>query len=612
MADQNDNGLIRNKTTFEEIDQRFANQSVSAVVKFIDSLKFPVKISQSDNGYTPEKPKSEQTALYQNSNVFLDSGNGRVSKGLRGLELLSRLCKGVPEQNLFLFSNVIYSSNSTAVKNAGREELIDIVITNLGLTDVANNASQIAPTLVANFRNACYQIGYQVRSGTFQKENVESQMLVYGKKLAVAAARSSQFVPGITDFDILKPSPTPSVTPSVTPSPSAVPLSPTPTPTITASVTASVTVTPTATVTPTPTVTPTVTRTITPMVSVTPTISGTPVVTATPTTTVTGTPGITITPTVTPTITPTRTPSATPGISLTPTPTPSATEVSPTPAPTQTVTPTVTTSVSITPTITPSPTPVGLTTFVDSSGDVMYYDGATSADATIPSVLNNDYLLAYVMHRSPISEVPVGWSLVTSVTTATSVTPYHAVSVYERTVVASDSGSTEVWSQSFTGRMAVHIQAFRNPLGCRVIGYESVHNDFVPAGSGNLVSWALPVSGQDDAILVHSTSFVLAAVLPTTTILTASSGVVTTQDAAEDNRLIVCYQPIQSGQSILGTSTSSYSDSDESGNLDIGLIVGSLMPVTSTPTPTPTPTPSPGNVSVTPTPTITPTPTPSG
>lgn len=219
MANKKDSGLIRTLTTFEEIDQRFVNQSVSAVVKYIDSLKFPVSVSQSDNGYTPEKPKIEQTALYQNSNIFLDSGNGRVSKGLRGLELLSRLCKGVPSQNLFLFNNVIYTSNPNAVKNANRDELIAIVIDNLGLTDTVANAVLIAPTLVANFRNACYQIGYQVRSGNFQKENVESQMLVYGKKLAVAAARSSQFVPGVTDFDILKPSPTPSATITPTPTP---------------------------------------------------------------------------------------------------------------------------------------------------------------------------------------------------------------------------------------------------------------------------------------------------------------------------------------------------------------------------------------------------------
>lgn len=388
MANNKDNGLIRKLTTFEEIDQRFVNQSVSAVVRYIDSLKFPVAISQSDNGYIPEKPKSERTALYQNSNVFLDSGDGRVSKGLRGLELLSRLCKGVPAQNLFLFNNVIYSSNPNAVKNANRDELIDIVINNLGLADVTANAVTVAPSLVNNFRDACYQIGYQVRSGNFQKENVESQMLIYAKKLSVAAARSEQYVPGITDVNILS-SPTPTPTATVTPSPSPVSPSPTPTPSVTPSVSVSPTVTPTTTMTPTATVTPTVTRTITPTVSVTPTISGTPAISATPTQTVTGTPPVTITPTATPTATPTRTPTGTAPITLTPT-----ASVTPTNAVSATVTPTITPTVTSQATTTPvptvTPTVTRTATITPSITATVSATPAPTVTPTVTPVLNYD------------------------------------------------------------------------------------------------------------------------------------------------------------------------------------------------------------------------------
>lgn len=339
----------RNRNVFQEIDSRFANQSITSVVNFIDSLKFPVNITEGSNPYVPEKPKIEQTALYQNSNVFLDQGQGRVSTGLRGLELLSRMCKGVPYENLFLFNNVIYSSSPNEVLNADREGLIQIVINNLGLADTVINATPVAPDLVARFRNACYQIGYQVRSGTFQKENVQNQMLVYGKKLTVAASRSEQFVPGITDFDLNIPTPTPSPTPTITPSPSAIPLSPTPTPSISPTLTATPTVTPTATATPTATVTPTVTRTITPTVSVSPTISGTPVVTPTATPAVTDTPAVSVTPTLTATITPTMTPSRTPEVSITPSVTTTPIVVTASPTPTPTVTPTTTPAIDYDP-----------------------------------------------------------------------------------------------------------------------------------------------------------------------------------------------------------------------------------------------------------------------
>jgi hypothetical protein len=188
------NDFIRNLTEFEQIDQRFATGRLTAVIEYIDSIKFPVTISTSDNGYIPEKPESERTALYQNSDVFLDSGDGRVSKGLRGLELLSRLCKGVDPANLFMFNNVIYSSNARQVKAANREELTTIIINNLGMLNILQNAEQVAPGEVEKFKLLCYTIGYDVRSGMFKQENYKSRVLIAAKRLAIASARSGNGV----------------------------------------------------------------------------------------------------------------------------------------------------------------------------------------------------------------------------------------------------------------------------------------------------------------------------------------------------------------------------------------------------------------------------------
>lgn len=186
----NTNGYIRNLTEFEQIDQRFARGQLTAVFEYINSLQFPVNIESSNNGYVPEKPDNERNALYQNSDIYLDSGNGRVSTGLRGLELLSVLCKGVDPSNLFLFNNVIYSSNPRAVKTASRDELIQIIINNLGMTTIVQNAIPTAPNEVERFRLLCYAMGYEVRSGVFKKENYKNRVLIAAKRLAVAAARN--------------------------------------------------------------------------------------------------------------------------------------------------------------------------------------------------------------------------------------------------------------------------------------------------------------------------------------------------------------------------------------------------------------------------------------
>jgi hypothetical protein len=158
-------------------------------------------------------------------------------------------------------------------------------------------------------------------------------MLIYGKKLSVAAARSDVQVYGRTSFDLNIPTPTPTMTPTMTPSSTAIPLTPTPTATVTPSIT--VTASPTPSITMTPSVTASVTATVTPTLTRTPTLTATASITATPTPTVSLSPTPGVTATATPTLTATRTVTATPSLtaSITPTITISAT-LTPTPTPT--------------------------------------------------------------------------------------------------------------------------------------------------------------------------------------------------------------------------------------------------------------------------------------
>ncbi|QDJ96506.1 hypothetical protein Xoosp13_320 [Xanthomonas phage Xoo-sp13] len=187
MANSN---YIKTLSEFEQIDQRFASGNLSAVTTYIDSLTFPVNIVTSNDGYVVPEADTDRTALYQNSNVIVDYGDGRVSKGLRGLELLAKLCKGVDPSKLFLFNNVIYASTPGKIKSASNDELIDIIIINLGMELLVNKASQVSQSEVTKFRSLCYTIGYEVKSGTFKRENFSSRVLLATKRLAIAAARS--------------------------------------------------------------------------------------------------------------------------------------------------------------------------------------------------------------------------------------------------------------------------------------------------------------------------------------------------------------------------------------------------------------------------------------
>lgn len=184
--------IIRKMTAFELIDQRFAAGDMSAVTQYIDALQYPLVVKNSSSGsYIVDPPLSEQTQLYQNSDIYLDRGDGRVSRGLRGLELLSKVCKGVNPEDLFMFHNVIYASTPNRIKAASKLELIDIVTDNIGMRYLVDSARK-TPTSedLTKYESLCYRIGTEVKNGVFKRENYSKTMLLLTRRLAVIAERN--------------------------------------------------------------------------------------------------------------------------------------------------------------------------------------------------------------------------------------------------------------------------------------------------------------------------------------------------------------------------------------------------------------------------------------
>jgi hypothetical protein len=189
----------RSLTVYDQIDERFKRGSVSAVINFIEGLTFPISMSftgtQALDNIAQNEPERIQ---YKDDGILYDYGEGRVSKGMRGLELLSKLCKGVSNSDLYLFNNVIYSSNPERVAAANDEELAMIVINNLGMFDVVNRASTVASSAVEEYKALCIRIGYSVRSGIYKKDFLAAQLRRQSRNLVVIAARSNLINRGIT------------------------------------------------------------------------------------------------------------------------------------------------------------------------------------------------------------------------------------------------------------------------------------------------------------------------------------------------------------------------------------------------------------------------------
>jgi len=117
---------------------------------------------------------------YAYANILVDDGNGRITSGLRSLELLSLICSGTSPQNLFLFDSVIYTGSENDFKTANDKKLLQLVLQNLGMETVV---SSLSDETTIDYKSFCLRIGNQVKTGTFVAATVDSFMLTESKRL---------------------------------------------------------------------------------------------------------------------------------------------------------------------------------------------------------------------------------------------------------------------------------------------------------------------------------------------------------------------------------------------------------------------------------------------
>ena len=180
----------RRLSVFEEIDERFSKGQVSAVERYLADLRFPISMSFSGTTSMQQATKDEaKVEEYRDNGIFYDYGDGRVSKGLRGLEVLSKLCRGVNPNDLHMFGNTIYFSNPSLIKSASKDELIDIVLQNIGMFDISNKAAILSKSKVDEFRQLCYTVGYSVKSGSYRRQDHAIPLLLKSRELVAIAVR---------------------------------------------------------------------------------------------------------------------------------------------------------------------------------------------------------------------------------------------------------------------------------------------------------------------------------------------------------------------------------------------------------------------------------------
>lgn len=210
--------------------------------------------------------------------------------------------------------------------------------------------------------------------------------------------------------------------------------------------------------------------------------------------------------------------------------------------------------------------------FIDKS-TLVYGVGVTSQIVTVPDCIDDDLILAHVMHRSPLLVTPVGWTLVDSDSGNGSGID-HYLSVYQKTC-AGDTGDATTWTQTLSGRMAVFITTYRK-IGdvAAVIDYDKTHLD---GASTSPYATAISTADADGQMGVAYATYAFAGsdalVTQMDFIITAGGGVQDTPVNVPMNRLCGGHVALDNGEDTTGT-VSTVNASSDGAWVAISLVIG--------------------------------------
>lgn len=171
----------------------------------------------------------------------------------------------------------------------------------------------------------------------------------------------------------------------------------------------------------------------------------------------------------------------------------------------------------------------------------VFQNGVTSVSQTIPSLVQEgDFLIACVMARSLLVEIPNGWLQAQVTQSSDNVATTQYLYVLVKTATSSDAFSLFTATQSASGRMAASITVFRSVGSIRIakITYQSnqyqignfVNIASIQASEGVVfaaASWVLALNGESApsagwSVLMQTTS----------------------SDTANSNRMCIAYQQV--------------------------------------------------------------------
>lgn len=165
----------------KQIQDSFTRGEMTTVDEFVERNFRP----EPATGVTPSQTLYSELTRGSSLLYLNDNGDGRISDGLKSLEAITKVLKGIPASAMVLFDQVIYT-NPYTFRDTTDAESIDLVIQNLGLAPFVAPALAVSPNSIKALNELSLRMSKDIKNGTFTFNKYLNETLRTGKTVVKA------------------------------------------------------------------------------------------------------------------------------------------------------------------------------------------------------------------------------------------------------------------------------------------------------------------------------------------------------------------------------------------------------------------------------------------
>lgn len=163
------------KRSLKQVERDFQENGFTSVDTFINK-NFSTEPDTFINPIPPYQSEFEKIPKSKNLDFLNDTGSGRISKGVKSLEAICKILKGIPSGAFVLFDQTIYS-NPYEILQLNENDSRNVIFSNLGVIPFIELAKRVSIIPINEINNMADVMIRDIKSGTFTYERYLNEAL---------------------------------------------------------------------------------------------------------------------------------------------------------------------------------------------------------------------------------------------------------------------------------------------------------------------------------------------------------------------------------------------------------------------------------------------------